>query len=448
MTTPSRLRLGQLLVDAKLITPEALEDVLAAQKTDGRRLGQLLVERGHISEVQLTQILSHQLSVPWVSLHRIEFSRKLLNLVPRSLAEQYGVLPIYVRRIRNHGDTLYIATDDPSNDEVLRACAAYAGLPVRPMIAPPSDIRSAIRAYYSPESNDETPAPDGGARAPMNRAAERGEVSAAAPANPTAEPLATETSPASAADNASAAAAQSTLPEGTAPESGPPASPIAYTSAGAASEIHVSLSEPSAAEAVNSDRQAALPQPSPAAGARPAHTHAQTLRSAVFVEDVTASNVADEAPAIVRDSRPMSEPPPSIEVHQEEDLAAVLAQHRQRRTTPLPGERPAQIPAPRGKAPKMMSLTFLDGTQISLPTPKSKAAPEAVAEGSGAPSPLTARDLVDALRAVAAGAEPGEVLGEDVRWETMFAALLSVLLKKQLIADWEFVEELNRLKRR
>ncbi len=62
-------------------------------------------------------------------------------------------------------------------------------------------------------------------------------------------------------------------------------------------------------------------------------------------------------------------------------------------------------------------------------------------------SSLTARDLVSALRAVAGGADASAILGDDVRWETMFAALLSLMLKKQIIADWEFVEELNRLKK-
>ena len=59
---------------------------------------------------------------------------------------------------------------------------------------------------------------------------------------------------------------------------------------------------------------------------------------------------------------------------------------------------------------------------------------------------LTARDLVAALRAVAQGADASEVLGSNERWEAMFAALLSLMLKKHLIADWEFVEELKNLK--
>ena len=84
---PARLRLGQLLVDAHIVTSEQLEQVLALQKTDGRRLGTLLVESALVTETQLTQILSQQLSVPWVSLYHIDFSRQLLNRVSRDLAE-------------------------------------------------------------------------------------------------------------------------------------------------------------------------------------------------------------------------------------------------------------------------------------------------------------------------------------------------------------------------
>src|SRR5215470_15344384 len=125
MATP-RLRLGQLLVDARLITAAALDEVLVAQRTDGRRLGTLLVERGLINETQLTQILSHQLAVPWVSLLHIEFSRQLLNLVPRDVAERYCLVPIYVRHVRNQGETLYVAMEDPTNDEGLKACAEHS----------------------------------------------------------------------------------------------------------------------------------------------------------------------------------------------------------------------------------------------------------------------------------------------------------------------------------
>ena len=143
----ARPRLGELLVEARIITPEQLSEVLARQKTDSRRIGTLLVEAAFVNETQLTQILSQQLNAPWVSLYHIDFSRQLLNLVPREVAEAFCLVPIYVRHVRAQGNTLYVAMDDPTNDEALQACAASSGLPARAMIAPPSDIRNAIRVY-------------------------------------------------------------------------------------------------------------------------------------------------------------------------------------------------------------------------------------------------------------------------------------------------------------
>lgn len=318
MTVP-RLRLGQLLVDARLVAQDALDRILELQRQDGRRLGTLLVERGLIDETQLTQILSHQLSVPWVSLLHIEFSRQLLNLVPHDVAERYCVVPIFVRHIRGQGDTLYVAMDDPSNEEALQACASFAGLSVRAMIAPPSDIRSAIRVYYG-----------GGV--------------------PGAEPV----SPAK-------------------PEVAPPASAVVQAVEDAGPSIE-------AVELVFPLARARRPAPEEAA-------------------------------------------PPS---EREVDL----------------------IPAPKGRAPRMVSLTLLDGTTITLP-PRSPDAP--AAQAVAAPSDrvareLTARDLVAALRAASEGADASEILGEAPRWEPIVAALLSLLLKKHLVADWEFVDEYRRYK--
>ena len=79
----ARPRLGQLLVEANILTPDQLEAVLVQQRNDPRKkLGQLLVESGLVSETRITQILSQQLSVPWVSLYHIDFSRELLARVP------------------------------------------------------------------------------------------------------------------------------------------------------------------------------------------------------------------------------------------------------------------------------------------------------------------------------------------------------------------------------
>ena len=95
-------------------------------------------------------------------------------------------------------------------------------------------------------------------------------------------------------------------------------------------------------------------------------------------------------------------------------------------------------PTKTDAAPKMITLTMLDGTEMRLP-----ASPGASSTESGS-GELTARDLVEALRAEAGGQDLSEVFGTEVNWQRMFAALLSLMLKKHLILDWEFVRELKR----
>ena len=89
----------------------------------------------------------------------------------------------------------------------------------------------------------------------------------------------------------------------------------------------------------------------------------------------------------------------------------------------------------------MLSLTLLDGTTIKLPsTPPQKKKADAFGDDG-----LTARDFISALRAHAHGADTADILGESPQWEPVVAALLSILLRKGLIADWEFVEELRKI---
>jgi type IV pilus assembly protein PilB len=329
-STNQRIRLGELLVQAGVLSADKLQEALDLQKTEGskRRLGRLLVDHGFVDETQLTQVLGRQLSVPWVSLYHVDFSRQLLNLVPREVAEGYGVIPVYVRHVRGQGETLYVATDDPTNEEGLKKAASFAGLPVRPMIASQSDIRAAIRAYYG-----------GGAEsAPKVKVA--------------AEPAA------------------------------PPP------------EVKVEVKE------------VAIPAPPP----EPA--------------------ITESGRAIVESERaePSTKPEKVAAKEPYDDTPEIEAK---------------SIPPPARKKGRAIALTFLDGTTINLPAPRTGKLKKR--EPRTSEDELTARDLVAALRAVSHGADASEVLGENPRWEAMFAALLSLLLRKHLIADWEFVEEFRKI---
>jgi type IV pilus assembly protein PilB len=133
---------------------------------------------------------------------------------------------------------------------------------------------------------------------------------------------------------------------------------------------------------------------------------------------------------------PMAVPPPA---------AHVPSVRVPQDSSPEISAREVSMPAPpKRKSKRMVTLTLLDGTQINLPAkaplPKDSDKPP---HATGAE--LTARDLVAALRAVSHGADASEILGDEVQWQALFAALLSLLMKKHLIADWEFVDEYRKM---
>lgn len=143
------MRIGELLVAAGLITDEQLQQALADHKTAGVRLGEYLVTRDLVNELELTQILSNQLSVAWVSLEHVEFSKELLSLVSEELAQAHTVIPVHFRLGKKKEKILYIAMDDPTNVLAMEDISRVTGMHVRPLIAPPGEIKKAIQLQYS-----------------------------------------------------------------------------------------------------------------------------------------------------------------------------------------------------------------------------------------------------------------------------------------------------------
>ncbi len=373
---PARLRLGQLLVDAHILSADQLEQVLAKQKSDGRRLGTLLVESGLVSETQLTQILSQQLSVPWVSLCHIDFSRELLALIPREMAEKYCLVPIYARPVRGQGDTLYVAMEDPMNEEALRDCTVSSGLPARAMIAAPTDIIKAIGLYYGGAPSG--PAPK-----------------AVAVAAPEEAPLPKEAAP---ADSSPSAATEADLP---APPSAPPAAP---------------------AEAAAASNEAAPETPTTPASVRPAPAAPASVPP---VQSQNGLGIEHGATTAAAEEPPISSTPPTLSVASHDDAPTVEFR---------------EIERPKRK--RGLELTLLDGTTIKVPVNR-KRRPEP--PGERAAGEFTAADVLAALRAAAQGGDPGEVLGDKLRWEKMAAVILSLLLRKHLILEKELIEELRKI---
>ena len=138
-----RKRLGDLLVDAGMITEEQLQDTLA-QKENDQKLGDALLERGYINEQQLIEVLEFQLGIPQVSLYRYQVDTSLLNLVSKEFAFRNILMPI-----KKEGNQLVVAMNDPMDYIALDDLRLSTGLQISPVIAKKEEIVTALYKYYT-----------------------------------------------------------------------------------------------------------------------------------------------------------------------------------------------------------------------------------------------------------------------------------------------------------
>jgi len=136
-------RLGDLLVAEGLITDAQLRAALGDQKGKADKLGSVLVRTGAITEEQLIGFLSRQYGIPSITLTNLDIDAETLRLVPPHIAKKYEVLP--VKRI---GGTLTLAMSDPTNVFALDDIAFMTNLQILPVVAPQAAIRRALDKNY------------------------------------------------------------------------------------------------------------------------------------------------------------------------------------------------------------------------------------------------------------------------------------------------------------
>ena len=138
-----RKRIGDLLVDAGMITAEQLQDTLTNKKA-GQKLGDALTERGFITEKELIEVLEFQLGIPHITLFQYPIDATLVSLVPKEFAFRHLLLPI-----KKEGNQLVVAMNDPMDYMALDDLRLTTGFQISPVIATKDEIKSALYKYYS-----------------------------------------------------------------------------------------------------------------------------------------------------------------------------------------------------------------------------------------------------------------------------------------------------------
>src|SRR3954451_21160501 len=137
------VRIGELLLKEKLITPDQLQQALTQQKSNGGKLGYNLVKMGFVKDEQITALLSKQYGVPAINLAQFKIDLTIVKLVPTETARKYQIIPL-----SRSGSTLTIAMTDPTNVFVMDDIKFMTGYTVEPVVASEVAITDAIEKYY------------------------------------------------------------------------------------------------------------------------------------------------------------------------------------------------------------------------------------------------------------------------------------------------------------
>jgi type IV pilus assembly protein PilB len=138
------VRIGELLLKEKRITPAQLQEALAYQKANGGKLGFNLVKLGFVKDEDITALLSKQYGVPSINLTQFEIDPGIIKLIPAETAHKYQIVPL-----SRAGATLTIAMTDPTNVFAMDDIKFMTGYNVEPVVASETAVLEAITRYYA-----------------------------------------------------------------------------------------------------------------------------------------------------------------------------------------------------------------------------------------------------------------------------------------------------------
>ena len=140
-------KLGELLVERKVLSPDQLEKALTLQNSKGGVLGEILVENGFCNEEIIVQVLTQQYGFPYLSLSNYEIDPEVLKLIPENVARQFVLIPV-----DSAGNTLTVAMSNPLNQQAIEDVEMMTQKTILVFISTTTEIRRAIAQYYKQET--------------------------------------------------------------------------------------------------------------------------------------------------------------------------------------------------------------------------------------------------------------------------------------------------------
>jgi type IV pilus assembly protein PilB len=137
------VRIGELLLKEKRITPEQLQETLNYQRQNGGKLGLNLIKLGHVKDEEIMALLSRQYGVPSIALEQFDIDPAIIKLVPAETAHKYQIVPL-----SRSGATLTVAITDPTNVFAMDDIKFMTGYNIEPVVASETAVAEALTKYY------------------------------------------------------------------------------------------------------------------------------------------------------------------------------------------------------------------------------------------------------------------------------------------------------------
>lgn len=136
-------KIGQILLDANVVTEDELNLALKRQKDNGQRLGENLVDLGFLDDDEITQYVALQYGIPYISLDRYTLHKDLLNIIPEEMSETYGIIPLDLI-----GDILTVGIVEMPDEIILKRLEEFVGFRIRVLLVTASDFNRYMERAY------------------------------------------------------------------------------------------------------------------------------------------------------------------------------------------------------------------------------------------------------------------------------------------------------------
>lgn len=139
-------RLGDLLVDANVISEDQLMEALVNQKGSGKKLGAILIDMGVLTEEEIADALHHQLNIDFVHLSEMQIEESVLNLVSEPVLRKHSLVPFDYSS--DNPNVLRVAMADPMDIIAVDDISIITNLQIETCVTTPTEIAKALDRYF------------------------------------------------------------------------------------------------------------------------------------------------------------------------------------------------------------------------------------------------------------------------------------------------------------